>query len=403
MARRVVLPLVLASSARECAALSTESAVASGWARQQSKWALPSQGFGQAALGYPIALPLMDSETYAAKQKEGAQSKQEGLKALREAGRHSSHPLEEPRTVPRLIMYDVQDHAGLDDRIFVMMHMLSFATVVQASLAFPAPSQLLGRKHGDSLAGWWDEYYFTDPPIHRFQDVACSPNIPETVVTHPQLVDALDEDTYAALMDQTQPLCLRIKIKYYAMIRGGKTELLINMGIPNVRIWTSQKVARIMEEVIREVPEFNNDYNVAHVRLGDKSQSCVTAANVEHAILNLTNAHPQGGLTKPWLVMSDGDRSFFKKLMIRANRDNLHLITESDVKVLSELQDNYLRYTVLSCFCGGADLQLWNYKQIGGRCNLKRSQSVASARFACRDSGEAFVRDEWGPQSKLMA
>jgi len=391
MACLLALPLLILCHARHGAAKLRTSVLAKDTLEPRSKWALPAQ-----APGYPIAFPLLDSAVYAV-SREDVFAQRIGVNRSADA---SGEVQGLAKGMHRLIMYDVQDHAGLDDRIFVMMHMLSIATVVKATLAFPSPAQLLGRKHGDSLANWWDEYYFTDPPIHRFQDVQCSSDVKETVVTHAGFVDKLDAEVYGALMDTNKPLCLRVKIKYYSMIRGGKTELLINLGLPNVRIWTSNKVAHLMQEVIREVPQLNNDYNVAHLRLGDKQQSCVTATNVEHAIMNLTKAHPQGGRDKPWLVMSDGDEAFFSRLLNKARRDGVKLITEMDVKVLKQLKDNYLRYTVLSCFCGGADLQLWNYKQIGGRCNLKRSQSVASARFACRDSDEAFVRDAWGPQQK---
>lgn len=303
--------------------------------------------------------------------------------------RRTKAPKFDGRPGSRVIIYDIEsERRGLDDRINAITKWLSFATQAGAAFAFPTPNSSLSEGHGHSSAKWWTEYYVTVPPVYRFEDVACDPDATVFKITAFKDMSTWPARAKQALMNHSAPLCVRLQIGPDTQDEREHTSVLTLMdkGARLVNVWTSYKVAHVVQAVMKEVPAFRLSYNAAHVRLGDKLRRggvlCSNTTYVVDHMQRTLSKYPVYGQS-PWLLMSDGSADFFKEMKQQSHTHGFELISELDIKALTGLDDNFLRYCALECLWGASDVAVSTYKNLGGRCKMKPEHSGGSSLLAC--------------------
>lgn len=278
----------------------------------------------------------------------------------------------------RVFFFDVIQGRGLDDRMYQLVQWLSLATSAGAALAFPSPQSTLTAGHGACTAEWWTDYYVTDPPVYRFDEVRCDPAAEEINITNFDDYNAWPAKAREALRNQSVPLCIRLQLGEDAKGSGkvtGITERWIREGAKFVAVWTSDKVANIIQEVLEKNDDLSSgQYNAAHVRLGDKLSRlngtlCRNASNVVNAMERVTGRNAIYA-SNPWILMSDGEDDFFDDMATTAAEHGFTLLSEKNMQGVNNLTDNYLRYTALSCLWAESDLAVATYKSLGKRCGL---------------------------------
>lgn len=287
----------------------------------------------------------------------------------------------------RVIFHDIHDKAGINDRLFVLTRMLAFATEVKAVLAFPTPDKMLGKRHGHTSALNWTDYFVTRPKVHAMDGVKCMPGVHEVAITDAKMLTAMPRWFSALLKDTSRPMCLRVKVKYaeIKVPKGNASDILemTERGAGKMGVWTSGQVVEILKKAKRSNYILRNPYNVVHVRLGDKAtRKCSTPSYIVESVEKFKSQHTEHG-QYPWLVMSDGDDSFFQQLVTVGKKRRIKFITERELRPLYDLQDNYLRYTVLECIFGGAALALSNFKDHGRLCKVAPHHLVPTHFIGC--------------------
>jgi len=185
-------------------------------------------------------------------------------------------------------------------------------------------------------------------------------------VARPDFLKYLNEEVHEALFDKSKPLCLVLDFNYYKMKYGGhQTDAewsLVLKGAHIVSNKPSQKVVDVVERVVSALSEFN----VAHVRRGDRgTPQCTSASEVVDAMLSATST------SEPWVVMSDGDEAWWQNLKSKAETDDpgtLQIKTEMELPGISSIKDNYFKYFVLSCIFAKGEHVLATHKDISANC-----------------------------------
>lgn len=287
----------------------------------------------------------------------------------------------------RAIFHDIHDKAGINDRLFVLTRMLAFATEVKAVLGFPTPEQMLGHRHGDTSAVNWTEYYVMQPKVHPLDGIQCEPGVDQVTIRKASELKTMPSWLKEDLMDTERPLCLRIKAKFSEIkVPKGQTSDIQDFmarGARHMAVWTSGKVVGLWKKTQRSNYFLRRPYNVVHVRLGDKATpACGTPTYIVGRVERMILQHGEHGYY-PWVVMSDGDDDFFQQLVEAGRRRHIKFVTEKEMRPLDELEDNYLRYTVLECIFGGAQLALSNFKDHGRLCKVAPNHVVPTHFIGC--------------------
>lgn len=288
---------------------------------------------------------------------------------------------------PRVILHDIHDKAGINDRLFVLTRMLAFATEVKAALGFPTPEQMLGHRHGDTAASNWTEYYVLRPKVHPIDAIRCAPGIEQVTIRKASELKKMPSWLMETLMDTQRPLCLRIQAKY-SEIRVPKNETsdiqtLMERGARHMEVWTSGRVVKLLKQATRQNYILRRPYNVLHVRLGDKATpACSTPSYIVEKVEHMIAGNGEHG-SHPWVVMSDGGDDFFQQLVEAGRKKHIKFITEKEMRPLHTLTDNYLRYTVLECIFGGAQLAMSNFKDHGKFCKFAPKHAVPTHLIGC--------------------
>lgn len=255
----------------------------------------------------------------------------------------------------RTIIYDVREHAGLSDRLWVIHSLLAVAHMSKAKLAFPSPDQSLG-KHGNATAEWWDSYFAIDPPLLRLEDAECDPSAVPVIVSSEDEVAALANS--GTLSRFRQPLCVRFTVGYWDGRMSTAFKDTRERGLEHVRIWTSPFVASLVQRTIAEELLLQGDYNAVHIRLGDKAtETCSDAHYVINSMLDSESSFPEYA-HEPWLLMSDGDDDFFESMQEEAHARGVTLVTERELPTIQSEPDDFLRYLATLCLYGGSSVAL---------------------------------------------
>lgn len=290
---------------------------------------------------------------------------------------------EDPTRPLRLVRYEMAEHAGIDDRIYVIAHLLSIATSFEAVLAFPGPQASLGTDHGNTTALWWDDYVVTYPEFLDEEETHCALGATTFNITSQADFEALTTSDAEPLHNVEKPLCIRLQEHYFMLEPSMAFTESALRGAPFVSVWTSNKVALLALKFKGELMKSSLHYNAMHVRLGDEySEDCASAEHVTETAYNLTQDHPEYA-DEPWFLMSNGQEDFFTRMHWWMGEKGLLLITESDLQTAKEVNDNYLLYTALECVFAASDLALNTYKEIGHRCLPEGVHSVHPKFIAC--------------------
>lgn len=313
------------------------------------------------------------------------------------AERLSSQERTDPSLVgtSRLLRYEIAEHAGIGDRLAVITTLLAIATGFQATLAFPSPTESLGRTHGNTSAQWWDEYVVTEPKILDASTAHCVAGATAYNVTSKDEFESLLDAADSLLFHRTSPLCIRLQVHYFDFMKSQVINDLAIQGAPSVTVWTSSKVSTLAMQVKAELTLATDHFNAMHVRLGDKATPlCQSASRVTEAAYNMTQAHPEYA-EEPWFLMSDGTLDFFNDMKDAMLDRGFTLLTEADLVALRAVKDNYLIYSALECVFSASDLALVTYKNIGHRCLPAETHAVNPKFIECRPEYDAaFLYDD---------
>lgn len=291
---------------------------------------------------------------------------------------------EDPTRPLRLVRYEVDEHAGIGDRLSVMAELLSIATSFQAVLAFPSPRSSLGIVHGNTSALWWDDYVVTYPSFRNKDETHCAHGATTFNITSKTDFEELMTSDAGPLYNVAKPLCIRLQEHYFNLkLSVAFTDFALT-GAPFVSVWTSNKVTMLASKIKGELMRSSLHYNAMHVRLADKyNEVCASAQHVADTAYNLTQDHPEYA-DEPWFLMSDGKKEFFTRMHKAMASKGLILITESDLQTTKEITDNYLQFVALECVFAASDLALNTYKEIGHRCLPEGIHSVNPKFIDCK-------------------
>lgn len=302
---------------------------------------------------------------------------------------HDWEPVCDGSPRSRVIFYDIWDeHRGLDDRVYAITTWLSFAAEAEAAFVFPDPNSSFSDGHGHASAKWWDDYYTWSPPVFKYGEAKCAYGAQAINITKWKDLGTWPTKARRALLDKSQPLCVRLqKGRDTQDAVGVSMHNMVVHGAEKVSVWTSRKVARVVTRVFEEVPELKNAFNAAHVRLGDKAKrGGVLCNNASFVVDRMERCRTRFGeaADATWILMSDGDEIFYRNMSMVSKAHGFKLVTEKSVAALRELEDNFLRYTALSCIWGASDIGIASYKSLGHFCQMRQGHSSGMMFLPCK-------------------
>lgn len=329
----------------------------------------PKSGELTPSVGYPIAFDGLETNV----RPDYSASKSQSVVAEVDQG---------AGYVFRALRYDIHDSAGLGDRLSVIARLLSIATAWNVRLAFPPPQDVLGKRHGNSSALWWDEYVVTEPRFVDSTQHQCAPGATTFNITSKEEFESLAASKHPDLVRADRHVCISLQEHYFTLMQSEVFKGLTQRGALGVSLWTSWKVATMARGVRHELAAH---FNAMHVRLGDKSTpKCSSPAHVTGAVINFTHNHPVYA-KEPWFLMSDGGDEFFTGMRAAMREANFQFITERDLVTTRGIDDNFLVFSALECVFAGSDLALISFKDIGSRCMPDREHAVQPKYLDCRE------------------
>jgi len=279
----------------------------------------------------------------------------------------------------------------MDDVALKLKILLMLSSALHAVPATGRPRTLLGGIWGNSTTESWDDYIESSPRLRHTDEVRCADGLQPTFLWHEHWLGVIPNTLQADLFNHSRPLCLVMNFLIFKMrpdwhAQGFTFEWgLVLGGHQSVQLWRSQRTMDLVASAWQQVPMLQGEYNVAHVRRGDFRHDCTSVAHVIARIKAVDTS-------RPWLLMTNAEDAWLADFQAAAEAAGVRYVPEGDLRGLSGLDDNFLRYQTLQCLYGYAVHRLYTLKSLQAYCRVPGQRIEFLPAFLCQGQGDPSHR-----------